>query len=417
MSDSSDSHRLTLTDWAPPVVIFAVVVAALFVVNRHYSECEGLECILPGPRSEPEAELYAAHRVKTVGKLSTHVVSGAVLYHLRPAKPGADDGQFSALLLVHERSGAVFDVQHTDLSDAGRFEFEFSLPKDRTDLVVNVSARRVPPCPARVNCDAPRHLASATLEIGKKSSLSRLSLEKDGNTLRMLFGIFTAGLLSIVLVRLWDGHGSTLRGRLVATMIFARLMLGCFAATMALVMIRGYHILTSGDLKSELISIGLGYIHKGRFAGLASDDWLYMLDNPLPGEGVLEAVGAPVWVIVLSTFGAGIMVTEFLLKDVPDLKSTDEKVDLETNGLARQFLAVAFAPLGAIFVYQFAVKLGIANREFIAVAALASGLAMTRVVELAVDAVRRLFDKANHEKPKDDTEKKTDDTDPAQKPV
>ncbi|PCC69415.1 hypothetical protein SAMN02745121_08130 [Nannocystis exedens] len=80
------------------------------------------------------------------------------------------------------------------------------------------------------------------------------------------------------------------------------------------------------------------------------------------------------------------MVTRFLLDEIPEAK-----IDNEINHLRDHFLAVAFAPLGAIFVYQVASKLDIANRELIASSALASGLAMGHVLDRSIAFITEHF--------------------------
>ncbi|MDC0721297.1 hypothetical protein [Nannocystis bainbridge] len=400
----------------PPVFILVLVLGALWFVNSRFSDCQAFECIIPVQRAEPEVELYATHTVFDRHGIHEYQVSGTFLQASSQVLSGLEE-EFVVVLLVYDRSGAMLHIDHETLV-SGRFTFHFPLRTTVAPEVINVSVRRrtlcrpapathevegraeKPTSAAAVN-DGPtrppdekckeksQHLASATIELPadtSKKPTSRLSLEKDGNSLRLLFAIFAAGLMSIGTVRLLDSR-LPWQQTVLTMVIFGRITLACFAATMAVVILRGYHTLTSGDLKSELVSIGLGYIQKGRFSELASEDWLFMFDIPAPAkDGTIAALGAPVWVIMFATLGAGIMVTRFLLDEI-----TEAKIDNETNRLRDHFLAVAFAPLGAIFVYQVASKLDIANRELIASSALASGLAMGHILDRSITFVTEHF--------------------------
>ncbi|MCY1009552.1 hypothetical protein OV079_29105 [Nannocystis pusilla] len=426
-------HAELLRAAVPPVVILILVLGALWFVNSRLSDCQAFECIIPAQRAEPEFELYATHSVFKGPDTDEYQVSGTFLHASSRALPAGEE--FMVVLLVYDRSGAMLHIDHRTLGD-GVFTFTFRLRSGVSPEVINLSVRRrkCPPAdsegqqneseqktekkktekkktekkktevtapraaPAPIGdsqqsqqkCEVQAHyLASATIELPadtSKKPTSRLSLEKDGNTLRLLFAIFAAGLMSIGIVRLLDSRWRWQK-TVLTMVIFGRITLACFAATMAVVILRGYHTLTSGDLKSELVSIGLGYVQKGRFSALASDDWLFMFDIPAPAkDGTIAALGAPVWVIMFATLGAGIMVTRFLLDEIPEAK-----IDNETNRLRDHFLAVAFAPLGAIFVYQVASKLDLANRELIASSALASGLAMGHVLDRSIAFITEHF--------------------------
>ncbi|MFY0539177.1 hypothetical protein [Nannocystis pusilla] len=386
-------HVELLRAAVPPVVILVLALGTLWFVNSRLSECRAFECIIPAQRAASEVELYATHSVFKRRDTDEYQVSGTFLHESSRALPVGEE--FMVVLLVYDRSGAMLHIDHQSLA-TGLFTFHFRLRNTVAPEVINVSVRRRRICPpaagaeAATKCEEKAHyLASATIELPadtSKKPTSRLSLEKDGNTLRLLFAIFAAGLMSIGIVRLLDSRWRWQK-TVLTMVIFGRITLACFAATMAVVILRGYHTLTSGDLKSELVSIGLGYIQKGRFNALTNDDWLFMFDIPAPAkDGSIAALGAPVWVIMFATLGAGIMVTRFLLDEIPEAK-----IDNETNRLRDHFLAVAFAPLGAIFVYQVASKLDLANRELIASSALASGLAMGHVLDRSIAFITEHF--------------------------
>lgn len=148
----------------------------------------------------------------------------------------------------------------------------------------------------------------------------------------------------------------------------------------------------------------LGYLTQGTFHPDVADDWLFSLTLPekISGETTrLRGFGAPMWTILLATIGACIIALQNLIRTPFDLDEKDGFARRnELNGhKADHLFTVVFAPLGAIYVYQTLLELGITRTVPVAAIMLASGLALNHLVTLASRRVKDVIGRAMASQP------------------
>lgn len=214
-----------------------------------------------------------------------------------------------------------------------------------------------------------------------------------------------ASVLGLLLLLFVDGIVVAFIGRRNlgrSAVAISLVILGVFAIMLFVVMAAGYAAVVSGRFPSDLLEVGVGYIQRGTFVAGGELDWLYSLTLPsakteVAGKQALQyftGFGAPLWVMVLSVAGAAILAVQFILSVVATTR-TDRDDEAAANrlmvaALQRQIM-VAFAPMGAIFVYQGLVGIGVYTVVPVATAALASGLAVDLIMDAAWRAVLDLF--------------------------
>ena len=124
---------------------------------------------------------------------------------------------------------------------------------------------------------------------------------------------------------------------------------------------------------------------------------LRAIDHSNPATGF----GAPFWVLMLSVIGSGLYTIKLVVDNVRK-GSTYTEVEVRSTAadiIQHQFY-ILFSPLGSIFVYQTLLLAGIGTKPLtIAIAALASGIALNVVLKKAWDAVAKIL---QNDQPSDD---------------
>lgn len=163
--------------------------------------------------------------------------------------------------------------------------------------------------------------------------------------------------------------------------------------------------------KQKATSIGFGYVFFNSYVVDGPKDWNFSLTRPhritAPGsnEGQADSVtaasapqpasgfGAPLWVLLLSVLGAGLYTIKLVVDNVRKGSSYSEQAvrAMAADILQHQFY-ILFAPLGSIFVYQFLILTGVGSKSLtVALAALASGIALNVLLKKAWDSVAEIL--------------------------
>lgn len=152
----------------------------------------------------------------------------------------------------------------------------------------------------------------------------------------------------------------------------------------------------------EILSLGFATVFKASYVSGINSDWLFSLTSPktIDAAGVPAAAslqigfGAPLWVILLAVVGTAIYTISIVVKGIrEEFDLGDPKAVRGRLGelILHQFYVLS-SPLGAIFVYQLMVIGGLANQPVsVGLAALASGLALLKIFEMARTRVANLL--------------------------
>ena len=161
---------------------------------------------------------------------------------------------------------------------------------------------------------------------------------------------------------------------------------------------------TDGD---EVISLGFGYVHQATFVEGVERDWVLSLTLPnvAPREReaaggtsasaaaeparVSQGFGAPIWVLLLAVLAATLYLVivwaRQMVRRVNSEPATTDMLRRHSVELAQHGVYTLLSPVGAIFVYQGLVATDAASGSAaVAIAALSSGVAMSRMMEQAV---------------------------------
>lgn len=186
----------------------------------------------------------------------------------------------------------------------------------------------------------------------------------------VLCGLF-APILEDQRLGVWASLGVCL-----ATVIAVFVMLGLVVA--------GYvDVLWNHQGNHVLVQSSIGYLMHGTFHEKIPPDLLFSLSLPRSAgsPSVVEGFGAPLWAIVVGMIGASVGALQFLVRTSFHVKSTVAgESERSLRGKADQLLAIVFAPLGSIYVYQSLIDLGATHFVGIASGMLASGLVLNRLM-------------------------------------
>ncbi len=310
-------------------------------------------------------------------------------------------GQFSACLPVAE------------VKRVGRIELSMSLALARLGEHADLGwlAQAIgPTCASAPWREDPRcHTirGSTSLTTSGYSSVARKRTDIPAWVIVFGAGSLICGMYAPVLGTRRLGTLASL-GLSLATVIVAIVMLGTI--------IGGYiDVLWNYQDNGVLIQTSIGYLTQGSFHADIPRDWIFSMTTPehrVEAEGpVLRGFGAPLWTIVLAMVGACVIALQHLIRSPFDLDEAgardanatptepptpptsttpteQKKRDLLAGSKADQLLAVVFAPLGAIYVYQTLIGLGITSFVSIAGIMLASGLALNKLVTMASGRVQ-----------------------------
>lgn len=159
----------------------------------------------------------------------------------------------------------------------------------------------------------------------------------------------------------------------------------------------------TGD-RTETISLGFGSLFRGYYVGGTSEEWLFSLSSPQwAGDGetkVMTGFGAPLWVILMSVIGAGLLTIALIVQEISDGIPTEvgadagAKIRERLEGIVRHQFFIMFSPIGAIFIYQALVLAKAAEHPFsVALAALGAGAALNGLLSKAVEVSQGLLKK------------------------
>jgi hypothetical protein len=143
----------------------------------------------------------------------------------------------------------------------------------------------------------------------------------------------------------------------------------------------------------EVLALGFASIFQGRYAEGLPADWLASLTLT---DGNLDAVGhgfgAPLWVMLLSVVGAGLLTVSLVVNEISDRPDNRQELRERDQYIVQHQFFIFFAPIGAIFVYQLLVAAGaVAQPLTVAVAALGAGASLNYLLVLALEKVQDLF--------------------------
>jgi hypothetical protein len=219
-------------------------------------------------------------------------------------------------------------------------------------------------------------------------------VQVSGWVLVLLPALFFCSLLFAILA---DGR----RWQYVLSIALALLLT---AGVLAAISAGLSYVHTHGD-RNEILSLGFASLFRGRYVKDVEPEWLFSLSAPRepprsseggapapdgePSSAVVHGFGAPLWVLLLSVVGAGLMTVSILVSQITHRPSFQEPVAVRWHMelIARHQLLILFAPLGAIVVYQLLVMASLATQPVaVAVISLGAGLTLTALLDKAVQA-------------------------------
>ena len=187
-------------------------------------------------------------------------------------------------------------------------------------------------------------------------------------------------------------------GASVAIVLLSLMMLG--------IIVEGYlYVLENHHDGGVVIQTSLGYLTRSTYHAQIPEDWIFSLT--LPGRsaagGPIQGFGAPLWVILLGTFGACLIAAQYLVRSPFDLGDrseqgstpvSQEQKNLLTGSKADQLVTILFAPLGSIYVYQSLMMFDTIGSVAVATTILASGVSVNLLVSMASAKVTASVNKA-----------------------
>jgi hypothetical protein len=113
-------------------------------------------------------------------------------------------------------------------------------------------------------------------------------------------------------------------------------------------------------------------------------------------EPTVQGLGAPLWVLLMSVLGAAVLTISMVVSWVRDpLDFADEKsLRQRLENIVRHQFYVIFAPIGSVFVYQALIVSQAASQPLaVGIAAFGSGMALNRLLDVALDAATKYWPK------------------------
>jgi hypothetical protein len=123
----------------------------------------------------------------------------------------------------------------------------------------------------------------------------------------------------------------------------------------------------------------------------------------------IKGLGAPLWVLLLSVLGAAVLTISMVVSWVREPLDDDDEKGLRQRleGIVRHQFYILFAPIGSVFVFQTLVAGEAATQPLaVGLAAFGSGMALSRLLNVAVDAAMKFLPKPTDEEAA--IEKRTD---------
>jgi len=275
----------------------------------------------------------------------------------------------------------------TELDAHGQFEVSAIPDAIRGDPVVELSVVARTP--------AGRRFERSVLERKPSSRLPALGV----------WGGVVAFLVSLALP-FWKGEPG--RARYLLSLLLACL----FTGTLILCLGMGLRRVSTPGRQEDITPIPFGSIYQGTYSKDVSPDWLFSLTSPPPNVAEPEATaqpqltqtqitqpqmaqakidkgfGAPLWVLLMSVLGAGILTISLVVGEIGGGPGEDSaEIRRRIQKVVRHQFFILFAPLGAILVYQILVAAQAVGNSFaVAIAAFGSGMTMNSLLN---EAIRR----------------------------
>ena len=310
-----------------------------------------------------------------------------------------DDGELAegsyVLVTLEDEKGNRFAKEH-DAAD-GKFEvviiqyFDTELAEAPKAKLVKIYARQI---------GIGGVLFSETTTTLYMAANARATW-KDASTRPFIFvlGLFIYTAL-VTIVRLREGFWNLLKYYVLISLDLL--------FTVSMIYLIGITITSLEPADGEepkSTSLGFGYVFYDSYVSDGPKDWNFSLtaphENAGPGStttaaadsGPARGFGAPLWVLLLSVLGAGLYTIKLVVDNVRKGSTYTEKAvrTMAADIIQHQFY-ILFAPLGSIFVYQFLILAGIGSKPLtVALAALASGIALNVLLKKAWDSVTEIL--------------------------
>jgi hypothetical protein len=199
-------------------------------------------------------------------------------------------------------------------------------------------------------------------------------------------------VITIFLISMVAGLAQGRSGGLIRKLQYYSVVALAFLLTTAVVAFisMGLRRVNLTGTEGDVIALGFANIYKGSYVKDISPEWLFSLTAPIAhsaAEGTAKGFGAPLWSLLLACLGAGAFTIRLLVKQVrePVSFTDDGKFRDRLQELVRHQFYILFAPLAAVFVYQFLVAAGAASQPAtVALAMLGAGLVLNAVLDRAM---------------------------------
>jgi hypothetical protein len=240
--------------------------------------------------------------------------------------------------------------------------------------------------------------SSKTLHMSKDARAAEQNASwKEAATRPFIFvlGLFIYTAL-VTIIRLREGFWNRLKYYVLISLglLFTASMIYLIGVT-----ITSIEVVLGPDQRPT--SLGFGYVFYDSYVANGPRDWNFSLTVPHEVTGLgstangepASGFGAPLWVLLLSVLGAGLYTIKLVVDNVRKGSDYSEKaVRIMAADIIQHQFYILFAPLGSIFVYQFLILTGVGSKSLtVALAALASGIALNVLLKKAWDAVAEVL--------------------------
>jgi len=239
--------------------------------------------------------------------------------------------------------------------------------------------------------------------------------------------------------------GRQTRGKYLLGIVLAFLFTGLMIAYLSL----GLRYVNTAGKSTDILALGFASVYQGTYVKDVPPEWMFSLttspakyvaptplqSNPAPNAAPTSAApqgaaaspsgataaasgasattlqtlntsaqsapiqvdrgfGAPLWVLLVSVIGAGILTVGLVVNEIGDIPPPDQpdKIRDHLQIIVRHQFYILFAPVGAIFVYQILVVGSAASSSFtVALAALGAGASLSGLLTKAVASAGKLF--------------------------
>jgi hypothetical protein len=203
----------------------------------------------------------------------------------------------------------------------------------------------------------------------------------------LVFGLF---MVSIFIALTVPNRTSLIAWKYYLAIVLAFVFTGAMVVFIA----RGLATVNAIAVPGEVRSLGFASLFHGTYVERVGEEWLLSLTAPPeaslsnPGQGAVQGLGAPLWIILLAVVGAGLFTVRLVVKDMLTRPNWADAADVRKRVqkvVMHQFF-ILFAPLGAVLVYQLLVAAGAANEVItVALAILGAGAAADSILAKALE--------------------------------